>query len=270
MRPPSGSADDRAPAAVGGARLTSDPGDGAPTALARLAAEPTSATGLCTDFDGTISPVVVDADAARPIPGALDVLHALAGALGLVAVVSGRPAAFLLERLELERYRSPLRAVGLHGLEEARPDGTIEVRPGVAEWRPTLVEARDQLAATVPDGVTVEDKVYGVTVHWRRLASEQPARAAAASEAATSLVAELATQLGLVARPGKASSELVLPVGVDKGVVVDELCGGLARPPSSGTTRATCSPSTRWTSSSARPGWTGGSSPSRRRRHRPA
>ena len=36
-------------------------------------------TALLTDFDGTISPIVDDPAAARPLPGAVDALHALPG-----------------------------------------------------------------------------------------------------------------------------------------------------------------------------------------------
>jgi trehalose 6-phosphate phosphatase len=102
------------------------------------------------------------------------------------------------------------------------------MRPGVAGWRPVIEEARDQLLAGVPDGVRVEDKRYGVTVHWRSIplsGGELEASAARAKE----LAAAVAAEHGLVARPGKSSVELALPLGIDKGTVVRELCGGLER-----------------------------------------
>lgn len=172
---------------------------------------------------------MAEADDARPLEGALEVLHSLARRLGLVAVVSGRPASFLYERLELARYASPLRAVGLHGLEEARADGSVVVRPEAAAWRPALAAARDELAGAVAPGIVVEDKGLGVTVHWRVAAAEPGADGAAVAAQATALVQAVAGRLELVARPGRASVELVAPVGVDKGTVVRELCGPLAR-----------------------------------------
>lgn len=185
-------------------------------------------TGLLTDFDGTLSRIVVDPETARAIPGALDALHGLARELAVVAAVSGRPAEFLAERLEMERYRSPLRAIGLHGLEEWQPDGSIRTRSGVEAWRPAIEDARDTLIASVPAGVRVEDKGLGVTVHWFSLTvprAELEMIAARASEIAVGV----ATEKGLVSRPGKSSVELAPPIGIDKGTVVTELCGGLER-----------------------------------------
>ena len=52
---------------------------------------------LCLDFDGTLAPIVDDPDQARPLPGVVDLLGALAGRFAAVALVSGRPAAYLAE-----------------------------------------------------------------------------------------------------------------------------------------------------------------------------
>ena len=185
-------------------------------------------SGLCCDFDGTIAPIVVDPQTARAVPGAVAALHELARELAVVAAVSGRPAAFLGERLELTSYRSPLRAIGLHGLEECLPDGSVRVRAGVTTWRPVIEEVRDQLLAAVPEGVRVEDKGYGVTVHWRSVsASGSELEATAARSRAVARAISAAH--GLLARPGKSSVELALPLGIDKGTVLRELCGGLER-----------------------------------------
>jgi trehalose 6-phosphate phosphatase len=148
--------------------------------------------------------------------------------LALVAVVSGRPAEFLADRLELAGHGSRLRAIGLHGLEEAFPDGSLRPLDGVAAWRPEIEAARDQLLAGVPNGVRVEDKGYGVTVHWRSAGA--PGDGIEAIAARTAEVAgTVAAGHGLVPRPGKSSVELVLPLGVNKGTVVKGLCGGLER-----------------------------------------
>ena len=99
----------------------------------------------------------------------LQALHELSAELAVAAAVSGRSAEFLAERLELDRYKSPLRVIGLHGLEERLVDGTVRRRAGVGAWRPEIEAVRDQLLAAVPSGVRVEDKYYGITVHWRSL-----------------------------------------------------------------------------------------------------
>jgi len=193
-----------------------------------LLAQVPERSGLCCDFDGTISPIVVDPESARPLPGAVAVLHALAGQLALVAVVSGRSAEFLAERLELSSHRSPLRAVGLHGLEEAFPDGSVLPHPAAATWRPALETILAELATALPSGVRVEDKGYGITVHWRS-SSASGAEREAIAELATEVVGAIAARQGVVVRPGKASVEIALPLGVDKGTAVRELCGGLDR-----------------------------------------
>jgi len=197
------------------------------SALELLAQAPETA-GLCCDFDGTIAPIVVDPQAARPLPGALGALHDIARELAVVVAISGRSAAFLADRLEIERYRSPLRAIGLNGLEECFPDGTLQRRAGVAAWRPVIETVRDQILATVPSGVRVDDKGYGITVHWRSLSASGAELEAVAAQV-TEAVRTIAAEHGLVPRPGKASVELTLPLGIDKGTVVTELCAGLER-----------------------------------------
>jgi len=191
-----------------------------------LLAEVPLRTGLCCDFDGTIAPIVPDPDTSRPLPGALGALHDLSRELAVVAAISGRSATFLANRLELAAHPSPLRAIGLHGLEEWRPDGTVEVRPGVSAWRPAIEAARNELRKAVPDGVKVEDKGYGVTVHWRSVGASGPELESIAARA-TAVVLRVGAEVGLVPRSGKASVELALPLGIDKGTVVTELCGGL-------------------------------------------
>jgi trehalose-phosphatase len=160
------------------------------------------------------------------LPGALRALHDLSRELAVVAAISGRSATFLASRLEVATHPSPIRAIGLHGLEEWRPDGTVELRPGVSAWRPAIEAARNELQSAVPKGVKVEDKGYGVTVHWRSVEASGPELESIAARA-TAVVLRVGAELDLVPRSGKASVELALPLGIDKGTVVTELCRGL-------------------------------------------
>jgi trehalose 6-phosphate phosphatase len=57
---------------------------------ARLAAR-AEEVALCLDFDGTLSPIVPDPDAARPLKGVVELLGRLAARYTAVALVSGRP-----------------------------------------------------------------------------------------------------------------------------------------------------------------------------------
>ena len=60
--------------------------------LDALLADPSHAL-VAADFDGTLAPIVARPQDARPHPGAVAALTALAGAVGTVAVITGRPAA---------------------------------------------------------------------------------------------------------------------------------------------------------------------------------
>lgn len=184
-----------------------------------LVSDPASA-GLFSDFDGTLSPVVSDPDAAVPIEGVGRDLLLLADRLAKVAVVSGRPAGFLAGRLT-PPDSSRLELYGLHGLEEwvggaARPVAAAE--PYAAAAAEAVVRAR---AAGIV-GLLVEDKVFGLTLHWR--AAPDPA---ATEAAAAPLAEQLAAESRMVLRPGKMSVELVPPLGIDKGSVVAALGAGL-------------------------------------------
>jgi trehalose 6-phosphate phosphatase len=184
--------------------------------LAPFRADP-ARSALLTDFDGTIAPIVAEPAEARALPLAVELLHRLAANYGCVAVVSGRPAEFLAERLDLSDSSSRLVAIGLYGMERALAGGAIETLAG-EDWRPAVNAASDAAEVRGPPGLHVERKGLSVTLHWRQVP--------AAGESAEVLAHELASTYGLSARHGKMSVELLPPVGVDKGSVVKALCEG--------------------------------------------
>lgn len=179
--------------------------------VAWLAAEP-ARSGLYLDFDGTLAPIVSDPRSSRMGEGVDSVLAELAIRLGLVAVVSGRPAAFLAERAAVPGVR----LLGLYGLEEWR-DGSLRVRPEVTRWHDKVVEATRRLAAAFAgvEGVYVEGKGLAVAVHWRNAADR-----VAAETAVIGVVAEIADATGLAREAGKFVEELRPPVAWDKGATV--------------------------------------------------
>jgi trehalose 6-phosphate phosphatase len=63
-------------------------------AIGALASDPARA-GLVLDFDGVLAPIVDDPGSSRMLPGAWELLDRVALRLRLLAVLSGRPAAFL-------------------------------------------------------------------------------------------------------------------------------------------------------------------------------
>jgi trehalose 6-phosphate phosphatase len=178
-------------------------------------ARPASA-GLFLDFDGTLAPIVEDFDRAEAYPGTGSRLARLASRLARVAVVSGRPVAYLMAHLP---GAGATELVGLYGMERASGTGAIDVSPAALAWRADLAAAADEADATAPDGVMVERKGLATTLHYRL----SPQR----SGWAESFAADQVRRRGVVAHPGKMSVELRPPVATDKGTVVAELAGGL-------------------------------------------
>lgn len=186
--------------------------------LGPLVVDP-GATALITDFDGTLSSIVEDPTAARPLNGVPDLLDRLSRCFGVVAVVSGRPVSFLVEHL-LPRGAgaSQVRLVGLYGMEEVGPDGSPRLNAAAEPWLPVVVDVAVRLQADAPLGVQIERKGAAVTVHWRRVPR--------AENWAIGRVAEEALRSGLVPHPGRASVELRPPLNIDKGTIVHQITAG--------------------------------------------
>lgn len=176
---------------------------------------------LGLDFDGSLSAIVDDPAAARILPAARDALARLVTHVGGIAVVSGRPAAFLAEQVGV---RGVVYA-GIYGLERfeiAGPDapdgrgpGRVVVDPTVAEWSPVVAHLAEAAQAALP-GVFVERKgAVSVTLHWRTA----PER----GDDAQAWAAAAATRHGLHLVPGRMAVELRPPVPVDKGTTVAAL-----------------------------------------------
>ena len=168
---------------------------------------------MLVDFDGTLSPIVVDPALARPLTGVQSTLLALDAVYGVVAVVSGRPVSFLVEQLP-----AGLRLCGLYGLEQV-VDGQVHVHPGAPDWQKVIDEVADVATIDGPDDVELEHKGLSLTLHFRRH-PDAAAGAAAWAEA-------VAISTGLHVRSAKMSVELHPPVAVDKGTVVLDLAEDL-------------------------------------------
>jgi trehalose 6-phosphate phosphatase len=168
-------------------------------------------SAVLTDFDGTLSPIVEDWTAARPLAGAREVLTELASRYAVVGVISGRPVAYLADQLGTE-----LRLAGLYGLE-SMIDGERVPADGAEEWRSCIERAVE--LATSRFGSLVEDKGLSMTVHYRT-------RPEVADEV-TRWADREASRTGLELRMAKASVELHPPVTFDKGTVVEAAVGNL-------------------------------------------
>lgn len=169
--------------------------------------------GLLVDFDGTLAPIVDDPAMARPLPGAMTHLDAVAGRLGRVAVVSGRPLDFLA------RHVSPgIDLAGLYGLERRIGGDRHDHEPGGC-WREVVADVGAHADAAGPVGMRVETKDLSITLHYR----EQPDLA----DAVAAWAHDEAARSGLDARPARRSWELHPPIPVDKGTALIDLADGL-------------------------------------------
>jgi len=172
-------------------------------------------SALLLDYDGTLAPIVDDPRAATPLPGAPDVLVRLARRFGMVAVVSARPAAFLLDVLG---HPTGVHIAGLYGMETASPGGVVQLSDDVGAWRPVVGEVIRMAEEQAPEGAEVESKGLSVALHWRRHPeTEGWARRFADREAA---------RTGLMVQPGKMALELRPQVQADKGTAVRGLAKG--------------------------------------------
>lgn len=118
---------------------------------------------LFLDVDGTLVEIAATPEAVVVAPGLPALLSQLQRQLdGAVAIISGRPLA------QIDELLHPFigSAAGEHGVAIRYGDGTLEEAPaGLAvpeNWREALVAA-----AARWEGVLLENKPHGVTMHYR-------------------------------------------------------------------------------------------------------
>ncbi|MEY2433398.1 MAG: trehalose 6-phosphate phosphatase [Acidimicrobiaceae bacterium] len=170
--------------------------------------------GILTDFDGTLSPIVDEPGAARPLDGVPALLDQLASRYAVVGVLSGRPVAFLQQFLPPSLLLS-----GLYGLEVVRA-GVREDHPSGGMWREVIDDVATVARATGPDDMRVESKGLSLTLHYRGHPEVE--------SAVRDLAERQAARSGLSIRPARMSFELHPPIPADKGTAVRDLADGLA------------------------------------------
>jgi trehalose 6-phosphate phosphatase len=175
---------------------------GTPVLLVRLRSEPERAAVLL-DVDGTLAPIVARPEEAAVPDETRAEVERLAGRYGLVACISGRPAA------------DARRLVGLDGLEYVGVHG-LEADPEAKRFTPQL----EAFAERIPWPWTVESK-GGVTIsfHYRDAPDGEGRRRA-------DEVAEAAEAAGLTPHHGRKVLEVRPPVDADKGTAVRRLLEG--------------------------------------------
>src|ERR1700759_1554838 len=143
--------------------------------LQAVLAEPGHAL-IASDFDGTLSPIVADPEAAHAHPGAIAALRRLAGPVGTLAVITGRPVAQAVQLGGLTTVPGII-VLGHYGWERWQ-DGQVFSPPSPPGVKAARADLAGVLAeAEAPDGVWVEDKGHALAVHTRRAADPDAALA---------------------------------------------------------------------------------------------
>lgn len=164
---------------------------------------------VAVDYDGTLAPIVRDPALAVPLPAARDALGALADRIDLVAVVSGRPIAFLRTHLALANVA----LVGQYGLERLI-DGEIVVDDRALASLDAVRDAAAVAERTWPNLFIERKGDVAFTVHWRTAPDAAPQ---------SGDLAALAMDHGLVFQPARLAGEIRPLVPTDKGMALEAL-----------------------------------------------
>lgn len=165
---------------------------------------------LFLDYDGTLSPIVADPDAAELVDGAAEALELVAEVCP-VAILSGRDLADVRARVGIPG----LWYAGSHGYELTAPDGAYHCNEEAAVFVPILERAAAQLRAglaTVP-GVRIEHKRFAVAVHYREVSPALVGEIVAVTH-------KLGSRNGLRVTNGRMLIELRPDLDWDKGTTL--------------------------------------------------
>ncbi|MFG1639154.1 trehalose-phosphatase [Amycolatopsis sp. NPDC049252] len=167
---------------------------------------------VACDYDGTLAPITLNPDEARPLPESVGALRSLAGLHETTtAVISGRA---LRDLATLSRLPSEVNLVGSHGSEF--DIGFIHALDEKARELHRRLEAElEQLVLDVP-GVSLEVKPASIAVHVRRAEHEAGRRVLSAVHNGPS------RWEGVSTTDGKEVVELAV-VQTDKGRALDIL-----------------------------------------------
>ncbi|MEJ2677494.1 MAG: trehalose-phosphatase [Gemmatimonadota bacterium] len=126
---------------------------------------------LFLDYDGTLTPIVSDPDAAL-LPEATRRALERARDRFPVSIISGRDLDALREFVRIDG----IYYAGSHGLHIRQPDGTDNER--AVDWLPALDRAEEQLRQRLGDveGAAIERKRFAIAVHYRNAPDDQVER----------------------------------------------------------------------------------------------
>ncbi len=171
---------------------------------------------LFLDFDGTLSPIVDERDAARIDPEIKRYLSRLATRLPLLAVISGRDLRDVRQRVGIDG----IYYMGSHGFETSGPAQLQSQQPEAVQVIHQLDKA-EKLADNAlrgRAGVEVERKRFAIAIHFRKAG---PKAGADVRRTVQTIVDE---NEGLRHTTGKMIEEIRPDVEWDKGKALLWLC----------------------------------------------
>lgn len=172
---------------------------------------------VACDFDGTLAPFVLDPADARPIPGSVEELRALAACPDTtVALLSGRHRAGLqaVSGVPDATAEWGIELIGSHGAEWE--SGAAPLDAAEAELYAQVEARMRQIAADVPEA-GLEIKPTAVVLHVRRVADQDVAETALRRAAA-----EPGGLPGAIVTAGKAVVEVAVRKA-SKGAAIEQL-----------------------------------------------
>jgi len=172
-------------------------------------------TALLVDFDGSLAPIVERAADARPLAGVPEVLGRLTARFGRVAIVSGRPVAFLARHLPVDG----LALVGLYGMEQSIA-GEYAVDPRVRPYLVAVAAATAELEARLAPEIVEPKAGISVTLHWRPVPEQ--------AEHIVEVARDVGARHGLAELRTRMAIELRPPIDLDKADATRRLVDGFA------------------------------------------
>ncbi|WP_406600845.1 trehalose-phosphatase [Microvirga rosea] len=166
---------------------------------------------LFLDFDGTLVDIVERPEAVAVDPNLPEILASLEARLGgALAIISGRPIAFLDQHLGTRRFDM----AGLHGLEHRIEGDLFLCDPDDHPRLREMVERLEEILRSRP-GILIEDKGCSVAIHWRLAPIEREFVHSVVHSALEALGSDYRVQFG------KAVAE-ILPSAAGKGKVIEK------------------------------------------------
>lgn len=180
--------------------------------LQELAARACS-TGIVTDIDGTICPIVPRPNEARVADDTRALLGDLAARFRVVALISGRSVDDMLAMVPLPDGVM----IGNHGMEKLA-GGVRRDAVEAAPYRPVMDRLAAELVGAVDGDVIVQPKGLSISLHYRLAADPDTARARLLA-----FVQPLLGEHGLRLQEGRLVMDLCPDVALDKGTALADL-----------------------------------------------